>query len=177
MTVEINWGSVADWVSGIGSFSAVVTALYLSKATQRIRLHGMCGHRKVVERNREPKDLISIFVTNTGTRSTVIKSVGLRFGLLRKRYAFLKLQQDDLMDPIPRPLSDGDQAHWGFPLDAEHKWIDDLFLKDFARSWLDVETMVVQVHTTNGGTFSFRPEQPLRQMIHAKRNQRNGSSS
>jgi hypothetical protein len=177
MTTEINWGSIADWVSGIASFSAVVTALYLSKEAQRIRLHGLCGHRKLFEQSRETRDLISIFVTNTGTRTTIIKSIGLRFGLLRKRYAFLKLQQDDLMDPIPRPLSDGEQAHWGIPLDAEQKWIDDLFLKDFARNWLDVETMVIQVHTTNGGTFSFRPEQPLRQMIHAKRKQRTRSGS
>lgn len=175
LTSEINWGSVADWVSGVASFSAVVTALYLSREAQRVRLHGICGHRQLFEKNRETRDFISIFVTNTGIRSTTIKSIGLRFGLLRKRYAFLKLQQDDLMDPIPRPLADGEQAHWGIPLDAEKSWISDLFSKDFARNWLDVETMVIQVHTTNGGAFSFRPEKPLRQMIHTNRRQRKAS--
>ena len=168
----INWGSVADWVSGIASFGAVVTALYLSKATQRIRLHGLCGHRIVVERGRENKDLVSIFVTNIGTRPTVVKSIGLRFGLLRKRYAILKLQKDEYMDEMPRSLGDGEQAHWGIPLDEERKWIDDLFVKDFAKKWVDVETMVLQVHTTNGRTYSFRPEKALRAMIHAKRRQR-----
>lgn len=166
---EINWGSVADWVSGVGSLSAVVTALYLSRSAQRVRLHGLCGHRVVVERGKDSKDLISIFVTNTGTRATVIKSIGLRFGFLRKRYALLKLSQDEYMDPMPRPLGDGDQAHWGIPLDQERKWITDLFLKDFARTWLDVESMVVQIHTTNGGTHSFRPEKSLRTMIHSAR--------
>ena len=169
---EINWGSVADWVSGVGSLSAVVTALYLSKAAQRVKLHGLCGHRVVVERGQENKELISVFVTNTGTRPTVIKSIGLRFGLFRKRYGILKLQKDEYMDPMPRPLGDGEQAHWGIPLDKERKWIDDLFLKDFAKTWLDVESMVLQIHTTNGGTHSFRPEKALRTMIHAKRRQR-----
>lgn len=81
--------------------------------------------------------------------------------------------EGEYMDPIPRPLGDGEQAHWGIPLDKEQKWINDLFLKDFAKSWLDVQTMVIQVHTTNGGTFSFRPEKALRSMIHSKRMQHN----
>ena len=169
---SINWGSVADWVSGIGSLSAVVAALYLARAAQRVKLHGLCGHRVMVEKGHENKDLISIFVTNTGSRPTVIKSIGLRFGLFQKRYAVLKLQLDDYMDRMPKALGDGEQAHWGIPLDSERRWIDDLFIKDLAQSWLDIETMVLQVHTTNGGTFSFRPEKALRTMIHAKRSAR-----
>lgn len=169
---EINWGSIADWVSGVGSLSAVVTALYLSIAAQRVKLHGLCGHRVVVERGQENKDLISIFVTNSGSRSTVIKSIGLRFGLFRKRYGILNLQRDEYMDSMPRPLEDGEQAHWGIPLDKDRKWIEDICFKDFVKTWLDVESMVLQVHTTNGGIHSFRPEKGLRTMIHAKRLQR-----
>jgi hypothetical protein len=33
----VDWGSVADWVSGLGSISAVITALYLSGAERRAR--------------------------------------------------------------------------------------------------------------------------------------------
>lgn len=171
-STSINWGSVADWVSGIGSLSAVVAALYLARAARSINLHGLCGHRVVVEKGQENTDLISIFITNTGSRPTVIKSIGLRFGLFQKRYAILKLQLDDYMDGIPKALRDGEQAHWGIPLDSKKEWIDDLFVKDFVKNWLDIETMVIQVHTTNGGTFSFRPEKALRAMIHAKRSAR-----
>jgi hypothetical protein len=144
---DINWGSIADWASGIGSLSAVITALYLSRSAQRIKLHGLCGHRVVVEQGQKSQSLISIIVTNTGMRTTNIKSIGLRFGLFQKRYAILKLQKDKFMDPIPRPLGDGEQAHWGIPLDEKQKWIDDLFKSSFVKSWIDVETMVVQVHT------------------------------
>jgi hypothetical protein len=45
---EINWGSVADWVSGLGSLSSGVIALYLARASQRIRLKGYCGIRVIV---------------------------------------------------------------------------------------------------------------------------------
>lgn len=169
---EINWGSVADWVSGVGSLSAVVAALYLSRTAGSVKLHGLMGPRVVVERGRENVELLSIFVTNTGLRPTVIRSIGLRFGLLGKRYAILKLQKDEYMDQMPKPLGDGEQAHWGIALDKERTWIDDLFRKEFIRNWLDVESMVVQVHTTNGGTVSFRPEKAFRKMIHARRRER-----
>jgi hypothetical protein len=38
----INWGSVADWVSGVGSLSAVVTAL--GRAAGSVGLQGQVSH-------------------------------------------------------------------------------------------------------------------------------------
>ena len=43
--MAIEWGSVASWVSGLGSFAAVATALYLSRDAQRVKLNGYCGLR------------------------------------------------------------------------------------------------------------------------------------
>ena len=129
MTIqEINWGPVADWVSGIGSLCAVIVALYLSKEAQRIRIHGLCGHRICFEQGKgKQQHLISIFITNVGTRSTIISSIGLRFGLLRKKYGFIKIIEGEFTQPIPKPLADGEQAHWSFELDDEKSWIKDLF--------------------------------------------------
>lgn len=167
-----NWGSIADWVSGLGSLCAVVTALYLSRAANRVRLHGLCGHRLVVGGGRDTQELISLSVTNIGTRATVIKSIGMRFGLFRRRYAYLNLQRNEHMDAMPRPLADGEQAHWGIPLDKDRLWILDLFEKQLVQSGVDVKTMVIQVHTTNGGIFTFRPEPALRKMISTAWSQR-----
>lgn len=41
----ITWGSIADWVSGLGSLFAGVIALYLARASERIRLNGYVGVR------------------------------------------------------------------------------------------------------------------------------------
>lgn len=160
----VNWGSVADWVSGVGSLSAVVTALYLARSSQKVRLRGYCGHRLLVGAGGPTHELVSIVVTNVGNRSTVVSHVGLRVGLLRKRYAFITLVKDQFSEGIPRPLADGEQAHWGIPLDENRSWIADL-CKDFITTRLDVETMKIQIHTTNGGTTDIRPEEPLRKMI------------
>lgn len=37
----IQWGSVADWVSGIGSLSAAVVALYVALSARRIGYRGI----------------------------------------------------------------------------------------------------------------------------------------
>jgi hypothetical protein len=165
-TLHIIWGSVADWVSGIGSLCAVITALYLSRESQRIRIHGLCGHRICMEHGKNTQqNLISIFATNIGTRSTVISNIGMRFGLIRKKYGIIKIIEGEFTQPIPKPLSDGEQAHWGIILDEEKSWIKDLIRKEFVTSWLSIQTMFIEVHTTNGGSFRFRPEAPLRKMM------------
>jgi hypothetical protein len=166
MPSEINWGSIADWVSGIGSLSAVMVALYLSKANMRVRLHGICGHRIIFEHGKDlQQDLISIVITNIGSRSTVISNIGLRFGLFQKKYGIIKILEGEFTQPIPKILVDGEQGHWGFELDDQRSWITNLFNNQFITSWLDVQTMYIEIHTTNGGSFRFRPEPPLRKMI------------
>lgn len=160
----VNWGSVADWVSGIGTLSAVVTALYLARASQRVRLRGYCGHRVLIGGGMPRKDLVSINVANVGNRSTVVNNIGIRVGLFKKRYAIITVVRDHHSDGIPRSLADGEQGHWGIPLDEKRSWITDL-CKDFIKSKRDVETMRIQIHTTNGGTTNIRPEKTLRQMI------------
>lgn len=44
---QLNWGSVADWVSGIGSIGAAVTALYLAGSERRARAIADRPHVKV----------------------------------------------------------------------------------------------------------------------------------
>ena len=57
----INWGSVADWVSGLGSLSAVIVALYLSKESMRVRLQGSAGLRIILGNGMNLKDSLLPF--------------------------------------------------------------------------------------------------------------------
>jgi len=112
-------------------------------------------------------------VTNIGSRATVVSNIGLRVGLIKKRYAIITMMRDQYSEGIPRPLSDGEQAHCGIPLDEKKSWIADL-CKDFIKSRLDVATMRIQIHTTNGRTTSLRPEKALRKMVLAVVHTQNG---
>lgn len=45
---SVNWASVADWVSGIGSFSAAIVALHVAQLSLRIEFDGYCGAETLV---------------------------------------------------------------------------------------------------------------------------------
>lgn len=160
-SASINWGSVADWVSGIGSLSAVVTALYLSRSAQRVRLRGYCGLRVILWQGHPPQDVLSVQVTNVGNRATIVNNISICTGWFKKRFAIITIVKDQYSVGVPYPLADGQEAHWGIPLDDEKSWLVDL-CKDFIRTPWDVRTLRFQIHTTNGGHTSLRPELSLR---------------
>ena len=166
MTItDINWGSVADWVSGLGSLSAGIIALYLARASQRIRLKGYCGLRMIVGFGTTPQEVVSFVVTNIGTRSTVINNISMRVGRFKKkRFAIITVVRDKYSVGIPYPLADGQDAHWGIPLDPNRTWIKDL-CDDFIKSPDDVKTLQFRMHTSHGEDLVLRPEEPLRKAI------------
>ena len=161
---QINWGSVADWVSGIGSLAAATVALYLARRNEGIRLQGYCGLRVSVGGGMAQHELVFTSVTNIGTRSTVIQLIGMRVGRFKKRQAVITMTRDMNSVGTSYPLADGQQAHWGIPLDEEKKWLREA-CQGFIHTPSDVRTLKIQIHTTHGYTLNIRPEEPLRKAM------------
>jgi hypothetical protein len=64
----VNWGSVADWVSGIGSLSAAIVALYIALFSQRVKLRGSCGRGLIItEGGGDRIDVLTISAINIET--------------------------------------------------------------------------------------------------------------
>ena len=78
---KIDWGSVADWVSGIGSFAAAIVALYVARSAQRVKLNGYCGRRLIIGVAQPQLDVFSVQITNISQRPTVVTNIGFTFGL------------------------------------------------------------------------------------------------
>ena len=162
----INWGSVADWVSGLGSLSAAIVALYLAKWSQSIRLRGYCGLRIAIGGGGPREELVLISVTNIGTRATVVNNLGMRVGLFRKRFAIIPIQKSSYSVGIPYQVADGQQAQWTMPLDEKRTWLREL-CSGFVISPLDVRTLQLQIYTSHGEIFNIRPERALREAMNA----------
>ena len=161
----VNWGSVADWVSGIGSLAAVITALYLSHWSQRVRLAFSCRHMAVVGTGIASQDLVMFSATNIGSRSTVVRNITMRVGFFRPRHAVIMLHhRDTYCAGIPKALADGETADWGIALDEDRTWIKDLS-RDFVTNNWDLFTLRFQIHTSNGSAKSVRPDGPIRNML------------
>ena len=162
---SINWGSVADWVSGLGSFAAAAVALYVALSTQRVRLRGYCGHRVIVGPGQPQVDVFSVSVTNVSQRPTVVTNIGFTFGVLRrKRHGIITFMQDDISQGIPKQLVDGDTGNWNVRLGPKNQWLREVAEK-FDMTRFSVMTWTLHVHTSNGGTATLRPEKNIRDML------------
>lgn len=160
----MEWGSVADWVSGIGSMSAAISALYLAKSANKIKLQAHFGHRLLLVQGMEPQEIILFSVTNIGNRSTVIKSVGLRTGLFRKRYGIIAVEKNNISDVMPKALADGEEGRWSIVLHGKNNWLTELRDK-FVADWLDAWTLCLEIHTSNGGVINVRAEKGIRKKL------------
>lgn len=161
----IEWGSVAGWVSGIGSMAAAIVALYIAHSARRIKLHGYCGHRQIVQRGEPPVDVFSVSVTNVSQRSTVVTGIGCTFGIWRwKQHGMILFMQDQYSQGIPKSLVDGETGNWNVPLGQDNQWLRDIASKYRLDRWA-IYTWRVQIYTSNGGITMLRPDKGIRSML------------
>ncbi|WP_372822500.1 hypothetical protein ACCE15_09235 [Pseudomonas parafulva] len=157
----INWGSIADWASAGGSVLAAVTALYLARSAERVSMSAYCGYRVAVDDEKQTQ-IVVIVVTNTGQRPFKISNVSISHGLFNRNHGVIKLNQaSEFSEKLLKPLNDGDSTYFGVPL--ETGWVAQM--KQECRGWLDVFTLRITIHCTNGQKKRIRPESPLRKLI------------
>ena len=161
---SINWGSVADWVSGLGSMAAVITALYLASLSQKIKLSGYCGIRLVVGTGGPQQELVFLSVTNIGSRTATISNIGMSVGRFKKRHAIITAAKDIYSDGLPVTLADGQVAKWGIPLNKDMQWIKEL-VGGFVTTESDAHTLRFLVYPTHGAAKIIKPEQSLVEQI------------
>jgi hypothetical protein len=161
----VEWGSIADWVSGIGSFAAAIVALYVALSSRRIKLSGYCGHRLIIGSGQPRIEVFAVAVTNVSQRPTVITNIGFTFGIWRwKQHGIITFMQNQLSHGIPKPLSDGESGNWTVPLGADNQWLKEL-IEQFPVNRLTILTWRIHVHTSNGGTTTLRPEKNIRERL------------
>lgn len=158
----VDWGSIADWASAVGSVSACGVALYLARSAQRVSMNAFCGYRVLAGAGEQVR-LASISVTNTGERPFKISCISISYGLFMKKHGVIKLgAASNYCDRLLVQLNDGDSSHFGVPIEGSN-WFT--HLADECGGWLEVATIRVTIHCTNGQKHKIRPEPTLRKMI------------
>lgn len=162
---DIQWGSVADWASAFGSVSASIVALYLARASSRVKLDAYVGIRTIYSNGVAGPDVVSLTVTNIGTRTTRITTTVIRSGpwWKKRQYGIIPMWDSSMSDQLPITLTDGQQASWRFALDNDD-WLVSLITrpdengKTFVQSKQDVDCFKFEVHTSNGQRLVLTPE-------------------
>lgn len=160
----INWGSVADWASAAGSVLASGVALYLAADANRLKASVDCSVKDMVDGNTVTR-LVSIMVTNTGGRQLKVSGILLRHGLpFRRNWGFIKMDRPTpFADRLFLPLNDGDQTHFGFPIEGEKNWV--FTAREEMRNALDVATFRIVIRFTNGQSRVVKPDRSFVKLL------------
>jgi hypothetical protein len=156
--------SFAPWASALASSAAVVTALYLARRGDRIRLRVRCGIRVIIQQGAQagPRpEYVNLEVTNVGRRTATIQTLFWTARFFRKKKMIWIAPQNAYSKPIPVTLADGETANWMAPL----KEFDENFAdvaRDDVGTCLGALSVRAGVLTTTGVGFSARIEQRLR---------------
>lgn len=162
----LNWGSVADWASAVGSVLASGVALYLAADANRLKASVDCSVKDLVDGNTITK-VVSIMVTNTGGRQFKVSGIWMRHGLPFKRnWGFIKMDKPTpFADRLFVPLNDGDQTHFGFPIEGEENWVSTI--REEMRHALDVATFRIVIRFTNGQSRVVKPDRSFTKLLKA----------
>ncbi|MBT2682674.1 hypothetical protein J7E42_03470 [Bacillus sp. ISL-37] len=99
--VTYDLGNIADWLSGIGTIAAVITALYLSKKETKPRARVFASYSYAVfgsELSREPFR-INAKIVNQGLVPIHITECTIKFGKERLNYIDGSTNVDKLLGP------------------------------------------------------------------------------
>jgi len=158
----------APWLSAIGTLSAVIVSLYLSRSEKPIKLEVCAGHRLIIGQGQKGKlpEYLYISAINTGHRIATIISIGWKMGFIKKRHAMQVVEKDIFSSGVPVKVNDGEEAKWLIPLDIEDNWLS-RFSRDFLlphHRW-NLYWVRLQIHTSVGKTFETRIEKSLKDKL------------
>jgi hypothetical protein len=146
------WIAIGTWLSGVGTIAATVTALYLAKRVEKLRLQVRVGLMQVVMGDGTPfQDHLGIDVTNAGERAITINTIGWAVGKGKKRKYAVQPLQNPHSAQCPIELAYGKNAKFIVSFDVVPNWARDFgtsFVQDLSDKYL--KTLVVQVHTPIG---------------------------
>ena len=166
MTVDQNiqiWVAVGTWVSSIGTTAAVITALYLAKRVEKVRLNVQVGLMQVVIGDGSPfQEHVGINVTNLGERPVTVNTVGWAIGKGKKRRFAIQPLSSPHSAQYPIELAHGKSASFLVSFDVMPDWKRE-FATGFVRDLSDksLKTLVAQVHTSVGKTVEVHPRKDL----------------
>jgi len=154
--------SFAPWLSAIGTLSAVVVSLWLSRrGAPKARL--TVGLRIIVgPGSEEPYPEFIVFrIVNEGERPLRITQIGWRWGVWRKQYA-VQLFEDAISSKLPVDLAHGQEAQWFVPTQFEDEPWSEHFCKALMPDFREnAYTLRAQVFSSVGKAFEAKPEQAL----------------
>jgi hypothetical protein len=157
---DLDWefiNSFAPWFSALGTVSAVILSLYLTRKNITLSLSISAGVRAIASlgtiEKKHPEYCV-ISVVNTGFRKVYLTSICWEIGFLKKKLFTYLIKDVQIGDKIPKTLESGETASFFIPLEDFIKSFSPEFKKKSKR-------LSVVVCTSVGQSFKKNVEKPL----------------
>jgi hypothetical protein len=162
--------SFADWASAIGTMSAVVLSLHLSRQSSkpkvRVSADVMFLYSDVP--GQFGTEHVGFSVVNIGDRPVRITGIGLEFGWFRWKYSLFKKRNvmiffapSSFNSTMPVDLQHGQDAKWMVMSDESQSWYDEISGR-LGRCWrFMIWTLRVQAYSSVGPVFKAKPSKDV----------------
>lgn len=166
------FSAIGGWVSGIGTFLAVLVSLYLANRKPKLRLKCQISEMTIVSRSPinhgSQKPGIAMIITNLSSVPVRIQSLGWSCG--KDKYWHQILGDVDSA-VLPKTIEYGNQAVFWIDLEGrEEEWFFDIG-KLLKEAGADTRKMRLCVSTSTGRLFYFKPDKEFVEKIASKMNE------
>lgn len=152
----IQWGTVAEWFSGVSSLVVAVAALYLARDTYRHKLGVSCDIQVV------PKDceMLSVSVVNLKSWSVHIEGFGVKIGKKYERLSWFDGVSfvGGTSYKIPVAIGNGERATYRWPVkEGAEQLVNEKVVKNMS----DAKKLRFVFSTTRGQSKRMKPKKPF----------------
>lgn len=132
---------LGTWLASLGTLAAVITSLYLARASNKVKLNIISNLAILVGYLREYENddrIINIEITNNGNKPVTIQNIGWKIS--KDRFLIIPLNPNPFATPLPKTISYGESVRWVIEVTAvKNLWIPDLIengvKKEDIRKW------------------------------------------
>lgn len=160
----------APWLSAFGTIAAVITALYLARRADKLRLQLRVGIRTMAVRGGvgdHGKEYVWVSITNLGRRKAHITHMFWKPVPWRKSGLIWIAPENQYSSKFPTTIDDGESANYVLSVEEFRERFGDRARELFAgfAGGIRLKTLRFCVSTSTGDTFYQRPETELRALL------------
>lgn len=160
----------APWLSAFGTIAAVITALWLARRADKIRLQLRVGIRMIAVQGGvgdHGKEYVWVSITNLRRRKAHITHMFWKPVPWRKSGLIWIPPENQYSSKFPTTIDDGESANYVLPIEEFRERFEDRARELFAGlvGGIRLKTLGFCVSTSTGDTFYQRPEAELRALL------------
>lgn len=115
---------IGTWIAAIGTVGAVITSLWLSYNSNRVKLKIKADARILVDSTRQDRPMMCfIEIVNIGNKPVKINSLGWKIKRRKEKKEYFQVTRGSIADTLPLTLTEGSDATITIDFTGQSQWL------------------------------------------------------